>query len=338
VDNERRAIIDGNSCERRASSLFIVHCPPSIASPLSLAFALFLSATIASADFREFQKVPVDAVLGSKLQQVALDTLAEFKNEKFTSNDIALSVVDLTDPAAPRRAASNGGVPFYPASVVKLFFMTEVMHQVHDGKLDLTPEIQRALREMIHVSDNDATAFLLDVISDTASGPQLSGPALDQFLYRRGVVNRYFAPMGYDISAMAKPWSFGPFGRDTQVVGAKRERRNRMTADTGASLMLWIVRKDAVSPAASEQMMRLLRRTLPQSGDENQVIEFLGESLPPGASEWSKAGWTSEVRNDVAYVELPNGRKFIVAAMTRGIADNTKLLPAISRRLLALFQ
>jgi beta-lactamase class A len=321
---------------RRIASLSIVHCPLSIASSVAIA-VLLLAASIASADFREFQKVPVDPALGARLQQVALDTVAEFKNDKFTPNDIALSVIDLTDPAAPRRAAYNGGVPFYPASVIKMFFMTEVMHQVHDGKLDLTPEIQRALQEMIHVSDNDATAFLLDVISDTASGPQLSGPALDQFLYKRGVANRYFAAMGYDISAMAKPWSFGPFGRDTQVVGAKRERRNRMTADTGAALMLWIVQRKAVSPAASEQMMRLLRRTLPQSGDENQVIEFLGESLPPGASEWSKAGWTSEVRHDVAYVELPNGRKFIVAAMTRGIADNTKLLPAISRRVLALF-
>jgi len=144
--------------------------------------------------------------------------------------------------------------------------------------------------------------------------------------------------MGYDIRAMAKPWSFGPFGRDTQVVGPKRERRNRMTADAGAALMLWIVQKRAVSAAASERMLRLLRRTLPQSGDENQVVEFLGGSLPPGSSEWSKAGWTSEVRHDVAYIELPGGRKFIVAAMTRGIADNTKLLPAISRRVVALFQ
>jgi beta-lactamase class A len=305
---------------------------------LSIIAALILTATMASADFREFQNVPVDAVLGSKLRQIAADTLVEFRNDKFTSNDIALSVVDLTDPAAPRRGSYNGGVPFYPASVVKLFFMTEVMHQVHDGKLDLTPELQRALQEMIHVSDNDATAFILDVISNTSSGPELSGPALAQFLDKRAVANRYFSAMGYDISAMAKPWSFGPFGRDTQVVGPKRERRNRMTADAGAALMLWIAQKRAVSAAASEQMLRRLRRTLPQSGDENQVVEFLGESLPPGSSEWSKAGWTSEVRHDVAYVELPGGRKFIVAAMTRGIADNTKLLPAISRRLLALFQ
>jgi beta-lactamase class A len=305
---------------------------------LSIVAALILTTTAGSADFREFQNVAVDAVLGSKLQQIAADTLVEFKSDKFTSNDIALCVVDLTDPAAPRRASYNGGAPFYPASVVKLFFMTEVMHQVHDGKLDLTPELQRALQEMIHVSDNDATAFILDVISDTSSGPELSGPALARFLDKRAVANRYFGSMGYDISAMAKPWSFGPFGRDTQVVGPKRERRNRMTADAGAALMLWIVQKRAVSAAASERMLRLLRRTLPQSGDENQVVEFLGGSLPPGSSEWSKAGWTSEVRHDVAYIELPGGRKFIVAAMTRGIADNTKLLPAISRRVVALFQ
>ena len=300
--------------------------------------ALLLVATRASADFHEFEKVPVDAVLGAKLQQIALDTLAEFKSDQFTTNDIALSVVDLTDAAAPRRGSYNGSVPFYPASVVKMFFMTEAMHQIHEGKLELTTELQRALQEMIHVSDNDATAFVLDVISDTSTGPQLSGPALQKFLYQRGVVNRYFAAMGYDISAMAKPWSFGPFGRDTQVVGANRERRNRATTNAVASLMLWIARRRAVSPAASDAMMNLLSRPLdPPRKEENQVKQFLGESLPPGSKLWSKAGWTSEVRHDAAYVELPTGKKYVIVVFTRGVADDVTILPAIGKRLLQDF-
>jgi len=103
-------------------------------------------------------------------------------------------------PPAPTRADYHGDVPFYPASLVKLFFMVEVYHQ---GKL--TPEIGRALREMIQVSDNDAAAFLVDILTYTCSGSELEGKALDDFLDRRRQLNRYFASLGYDISAMMKP-------------------------------------------------------------------------------------------------------------------------------------
>src|SRR5438045_991759 len=84
----------------------------------------------------------------------------------------------------------------------------------------------RELQEMIHVSDNDATAFLLDTISDTCSGPSLQGRALNKFIEKRRVVNRWLGPFGYDISAMAKPWSFGPYGRDVQLMGGP-DRPNR---------------------------------------------------------------------------------------------------------------
>ena len=39
-------------------------------------------------------------------------------------------------------------------------------------------------------------------------------------MFKRAVVNRWLNPMGYDISAMLKPWSFGPFGRDSDAVVA----------------------------------------------------------------------------------------------------------------------
>jgi beta-lactamase class A len=69
--------------------------------------------------------------------------------------------------------------------------------------------------------------------------------------------------------------------------------------------------------------------------NENQVKDFFGESLPPGAKLWSKEGDTSEVRHDAAYVELPSGSKFIIVILTRGAADDKTLLPGIGKRLLA---
>jgi hypothetical protein len=99
--------------------------------------------------------------------------------------------------------------------------------------------------------------------------------------------------------------------------------------------MLWIQRLRA--PGAHEMMALLKRPLAPLREEENQVKEFIGEALPADAQLWSKAGWTSEVRHDVAYIELPAGRKFILVIFTRGIADDVTLIPAITRNVLAEF-
>src|SRR5437762_11185896 len=90
----------------------------------------------------------------------------------------SLSIVDVTKPTTIDRGDWHGDAPFYPASVVKLYIMAEVFHQ----KKETDPEVARALGEMIRLSDNDATAFLIDVISDTCAGPNLEGRALAKFI------------------------------------------------------------------------------------------------------------------------------------------------------------
>ena len=292
---------------------------------IRLLLCLVFTATSLRADFREFKNVAIDPSIEYALRQAAEQTLKAFP--KLTAENLALSVIDLTKPELLARGDYHGDAPFYPASVVKLFYMAEVFHQQKQGD----PENSRALKEMIRVSDNDATAYLIDVISDTCSGSSLDGRALRKFIEKRKVVNRWLVPMGYDISAMAKPWSFGPFGRDLQLGGPNRENRNRATANAVASLLLWIERRHAVSAPSSDMMMALLERPLaPPRGDENQISEFIGASLPAGSRLWSKAGWTSEVRHDAAYIELPSGRKLILVVFTRGTADDVKLVPAIT--------
>jgi beta-lactamase class A len=300
-------------------------------SPLarSLVYVLSLVPLIARGDFREFRALPVEAQLGARLARVAEVSFKEFP--KLTPDNLALSVVDLTKPENLVRADYHGDASFYPASLVKLFFMVETFHQGH-----LTPEIERALAEMIHVSDNDAAGFLVDVLTDTASGSELNGKAFEEFLERRRKLNRYFVSLGYDVSVFIKPWSFGPFGRDMQIMGENKINRNRASANSIASLLLWIVRQRAVSSEASRAMLALLERPLDlPRASENQVKDFMGESLPPGTRLWSKEGDTSEVRHDAAYIELPGGRKLIAVILTRGVADDKTVLPVIGRNLIA---
>jgi hypothetical protein len=88
--------------------------------------AVVLAPAIAYADFRAFKAVPVDAELGAKLTRAADASLKEFP--RLTADNLALSVIDLTKPDAPVRADYHGDASFYPASLVKLFFMVETYH------------------------------------------------------------------------------------------------------------------------------------------------------------------------------------------------------------------
>lgn len=289
---------------------------------------LLACAATAQANFREFVAISQSDQLRESIQRTVDATLKEFP--ALTADNLAISVIDLTNRDKLLRADYHGDAAFYPASAIKLFVMAEIFAQHRQSA-----EIDRALRAMIVQSDNDATAFLIDALTDTCAGAEIEGDALRDFIERRRRINRDFAALGYDISAMMKPWSFGPFGREMQLLGREKENRNRASANAFAALLHWIVQRHAVSSSASDAMMSLLERPLtPLRSDENQVKEFLGESLPAGSKLWSKAGWTSEVRHDCAYVELPDNRKFIVVVQTRGCADDVHLIPAIGKHLL----
>ena len=297
---------------------------------LRLFVALTLFATALHADFREFQQITKDPSIEAKLRRAAESSLKQYPALK--AEDLAITMVDLTKPQILARGDYHGDAPFYPASVIKIFFMVDTFLQ---KKFD-TPDVPRAMREMIGVSDNDATAYIVDILADTEPGPDLSGRDLDRFIEKRRAINNDFTRLGYDISAMCKPWSFGPYGRDRQVIGPNRVNRNRLTSNATASLITWIARHRA--PESDLKLNFLSRPLNPTRADENQVKEFIGESLPAGAKEWSKAGWTSEVRHDVAYVELPDGRRFVLAIYTRGLAADTTLIPAIARNVFTEFE
>lgn len=294
-----------------------------------LAAILFLSASGALANYREFTDVPVDPAIATKLRMAAQATLKQFP--KLKDEDLAITAIDVTNLATIARGDYHGDAPFYPASVIKLFFMADTFAT----RKEHVPDADRALKEMIAVSDNDATAYLVDILANTTPGPNLEGRALAKLIDRRRDINRRFQRLGYtdNVSAMMKPWSFGPFGRDLQVLGPNKENRNKLTANATASLLLWIVRRRATG---AEAMMTLLARPLsPPREEENQVKEFIGETLPADAKLWSKAGWTNEVRHDAAYIEFPNGRRIILVIFTRGQASELTLIPAVAKNVFA---
>jgi hypothetical protein len=46
---------------------------------------------------------------------------------------------------------------------------------------------------------------------------------------------------------------------------------------------------------------------------------------------WSKAGWTSTTRHDAAYLELPDGSKFVLVTFTTDHANEREIIPSVAR-------
>ena len=130
-----------------------------------------------------------------------------------------------------------------------------------------------------------------------------------------------------------------PLGRERLFVGASLENRNMLTTNATARLLHSIVGGVAVSAKASQAMMALLQRSLNPDdlitdNDENQITGFLGGALPQDAQIWSKAGWTSVVRHDAAYIELPLKQPYLLVVFTEGKAHskNKAILPFVSEQ------
>ncbi len=279
--------------------------------------------------------------LESFIQSVVKETVEKFGGAGLSADDLAITLIDLSDKARPQWAQHRGEIPIYPASVVKLFYLVAAQHQIETGALKETPELDRALHDMIVSSSNDATHYVVDVLTGTTDGPELDDAALKAFMEKRNAVNRYFASLGYQhINVEQKTWCEGPYGREKQALGPNNENRNMLTTDAVARLWFEIVTGRAASPAHCQAMMDLLHRDpfLKSDDPDDQATAFMGKSLPPGSQYYSKAGWTSSTRHDSAYIRLPNGAEYILVVFTVNHSRQTDIIPYISKSIRTTFR
>jgi hypothetical protein len=255
-------------------------------------------------------------------------TLERFQAQGLKADQLAITLVDLTAADRPSQASYRGEVPIYPASVIKLFYLAAAHRWLEDGKLTDTPELRRALRDMIVDSSNDATHYVIDLLTGTTSGPELPEAELKTWFEKRAGVTRYFSGLGYTgVIASKKPWGDGPYGRESQAIRAYEPKRNMLTTEATARLWVEIVTGRCVTPTRSAEMRALLARDpLAKTEDLDDQAKFTGTELPAGAKLWSKAGWTSQTRHESAYVELPNGRKYVLVIFTTDHASERAIL------------
>jgi beta-lactamase class A len=305
---------------------------------LTATFLTVVPARCLAQDKSKQVATPVAPVASPRLQKIVGDAshaaLEKFKDKGLAEKNLAVTLIDLTDPQRAEQASFRGAEPIYPASVVKLFYLVAAHRWIEDGRLKETEEFDRALKDMIVESSNDATHFVLDAVTGVSNGAELSPGELKKWAEKRNAVNRYFAALGYTgINVNQKPWCEGPYGRERQFLGPKFENRNKLTTDAVARLLAEIVTGRAVNPARSARMLELMKRDFSGKSDDpdDQAHGFTGIALEPGMKYWSKAGWTSSTRHDAAYIELPDGHRIILVTFTTDVAKERDIIPTIAR-------
>lgn len=281
----------------------------------------------------------------AELQTILMNAIGEVLNSYgargFRADDIAATVIDLRDPKNLRSASFSGDKQIYPASVVKMFYMTALERQLEDGKVTMTKELERGLHDMIVDSSNEATQYILDVLTNTSSGAELPPTEFEKWQFKRNRVNRFFASMGYtNINVNQKTFCEDAYGIEQQSRRYKGENRNMLTTDATARLLAEIVLGRMNTPERTAAMMALLKRDpFAESKDpDNQATSFTGKALIDGSMKdaklWSKAGWTNKSRHDAAYIETPDGLKLVIVVFTENHANDRNAIPAVAGRII----
>jgi beta-lactamase class A len=315
-------------------------------------FAFFLTVTVlfcfSSINFYgqkigKYQTASIEASpdLQKLADTAAGQTIAKFADKGFKAENLSITLIDLRNPNQLKSGSFRGEEKVYPASVVKLFYLVALHQWMEEGKVKITPEIQRAMRDMIVDSSNEATQFIVDVVTDTSSGSELSPKEFEKWAFKRNAVNRYFTSLNYqNINVCQKTFCEDAYGREQQFRGKDGINRNKLTTNATARLMSEIVLGRAVTADRTKQMLELLKREWEAKegrsfdGDD-QAHGFTGIALNDlklsGTKLWSKAGWTSTTRHDVAYIETPNGLKFVLCVFTTNFANEKNIIPTVAK-------
>jgi beta-lactamase class A len=264
-------------------------------------------------------------------EEVAQLTLKRFSESSLKRDELAISL-KVIGKGSITSSDYRGDELIYPASIVKLFYLVAAHRWLQDHRIEPSDEFMRAMRDMIVESSNDATHYVIDILTGTLSGPELPESEMAEWQDKRNVINEYFRVQGYErINVNQKPWSDGPYGRDSVFAGADKKNKNMLTTNATARLLAEIVLTGSVSPARSEQMMSLLARDYQKTSDDpdDQATCFSGRALTAGCGLWSKAGWTSTARHDAAYIELPSGKRIVLVTFTVNHAKEYEIIPFV---------
>lgn len=297
-----------------------------------------------------YNNYPPSLGYSDDLQTIVEEILDLVAERGLPLDSISITLIDLTNNT---KAGHQEQQLRFPASISKLFWMVEVFAWVEQGMLpssytefDLM-QCSDDICRMIQDSDNEAASRIVDALSATHSSHSLPEQEMRQWLSKRMQLNDFFTQAGYiNINITQKNFPipylnlYAPSGTDLDMRGdPSAPLRNQISTEQAARLMYEIFMEKSVSSEASIKMRDLLTRADLQTGEwrdkEYNAIEgFFGEGLSPRTEFASKVGWTSDSRQEVAFIEDPSGGAvYILAIFAEGqeYGDDWTIFPDISR-------
>jgi Beta-lactamase enzyme family len=305
---------------------------------------------VAAQDDRTFTyniKTPPNPNYSQELQQIVNEAANIATTKELPVETLSISLIDVSNSQNHTFAGYQNQTLRFPASVAKFFWMAAFYSALEKGIITQKESAFTSdLEQMIRFSNNDAASRILDTITDTTSGGQLTGTELETWLTKRRQINDFFQSAGYtNIMLSTKNYPIHylrqeqPAGRDLQLKGdPSQPMRNQASTDQAARLIYEIYTKQAVSSIASRKMAYLLTRDLDpkawKKDPTNPIKGFLGESLPTNIYFGSKVGYTSKSRSEAAFVRTLDDKAIyilVVFADDPAYAKDETIFPAISR-------
>ena len=265
-------------------------------------------------------------------------------NKDFSREDIAITWINYKSENKVVFKGFGSGINnkkmFYPASVVKLVYALAAYHWIKKGSLLLSDEIIDAVGEMLSFSSNNATSFLIDLLTGTTSGPCIEGELWKIWKYQRSIINDWLHDLNWEeligINCCQKTWDDGPFGREKEFYGYENKNRNAMTTDSAARVLEEIMihidyQKNDLNLRSF--LKRNLNKVVLKNDSINQIDGFLGAGLPESINFWSKAGLMSEVRHDSAWWINSQSLQTLLVVFCNGekYSKDTSFLPLIAK-------
>lgn len=259
----------------------------------------------------------------------AMDEAVAEAREKFLKSHPTVTRLDaailvLQPDGSWKRGSYNPENVAYPASTVKLAYLASAMHwcRTNDQPYDY---LNWCVQPMIVNSDNVDTGHVVDAITESQNYPATEDDEkFEKWMEKRRYTRRFLEEKGlYEnqtILSKTYPSNSGNMPEGAEKLLIDIYGRNMMQPKCTASLMLEVA-KGGIEPEATDYMRSLLRT------DRWSGHSSLGFGLPPGSVYENKIGVAYDTVEDVAYVVLPNGKEFILAAFSNGFVEPYKNNP-----------
>jgi beta-lactamase class A len=227
---------------------------------------------------------------------------------------MAVGLVDLSDPKAPRFARVNGNDVMYAASLAKIAVLLAAYQGFQDGTLPETPGLRADLIEMIRRSDNFAASQVIDRVGLRRIAAVILDPR-----YRF-----------YDQKKGGGLWVGSDYGTHLeQNPEPLKNLDHAATVNQVCRFYYLLTYGRLINPQRSRQMLKIM--AFPDLDDK--FVHALGKSVP-AHHVYRKSGEYKIWNSDSMLVWDGSWRRYILVAMVehaQGEIILRELVPAMER-------